>query len=78
MKATLPYDFDRACDERGRIRIGALAAQVLRHPRHLPGLIRLTKDCRIASQRLAEFLDQYVDLLQARLDVSHSEAFAAQ
>jgi nucleoside phosphorylase len=78
LEAPLPYDFDRACDSRGRIRMGALAMQILRNPRHLPGLLRLAKDCRLASERLAVFLNEYVDLLQVRLDVSHSEAFAAQ
>lgn len=78
LNEALPYDFERACDERGRIRIGALAAQILRNPRHLPGLIRLGRDCRMASSRLAEFLNEYVHMLQVRLDLSESEAFAAQ
>lgn len=78
LETTLPYDFDKVRDERGRIRFGALAGEVLKHPRHLPGLIRLGRDCRMASQRLSDFLDQYVKLMNERLNLSHSEAMAAQ
>ena len=74
---SLPYDFDRMRDDSGRIRTGALIGEILRHPAHLPGLIRLGRDCRVASQRLADFLDEYVKLLETRLDLSQSEIVAA-
>src|SRR5580692_2999799 len=49
---SLPFDFDRARDERGRLRMGALAAEVLRQPRHIAGLLRLARDCRLTGRRL--------------------------
>jgi len=77
LDTSLPYDFDRMRDERGQIRVSALVGEILRHPAHLPGLIRLGRDCCVAAQRLADFLDEYVKLLEARLDLSQSEAVEA-
>jgi nucleoside phosphorylase len=73
----LPYDFMRSCDGRGRIRLGALAAQILRQPGRVPHLIRLGRDCRMAGRRLAFFLDGYLELLQTRVALSYSEMMAA-
>jgi len=77
LETPLLYDFDRVCDARGRIRLGALAVEILRQPRHIPNLIRLARDCRTAAQELANFLDQYVKLIHARLDLSESDMVAA-
>ena len=74
---SMPYDFDRVCDHRGRIRMGAMAAEILRQPRHIPQLLRLAKDCRIAARSLSDFLDQYVSLVHTRFDLSQSEMVAA-
>ena len=73
---SLPYDFDRARDARGQIRIAPLLAIVAAHPERIPALLRLARDCRFAARQLAEFLDQYLDLLKARLHVSQSEMMA--
>ena len=62
--ASLPCDFDRALDERGRICVGAILAAIARRPQRIPGLLRLAHDCRIAAQQLAEFMDDYLSLLQ--------------
>ena len=74
---SLPYDFDQACDARGQIRMSALVAQIVRQPQRLPALFRLARDCRFAARQLANFLDQYLLLLSARLDLSQSEMVAA-
>jgi adenosylhomocysteine nucleosidase len=73
---SLPYDFDRARDGRGRIRMGAVLADVLRQPRRIPDLLRLVRDCRLAAGNLANFLDGYLQLLDARLNLSQSEMVA--
>jgi hypothetical protein len=39
--------------------------------------MRFTRDCRLAARQLADFLDDYVLLLSARLDLSQSEMVAA-
>lgn len=74
---SLPYDFDRARDARGQIRLAALASQVIRQPQRLPALLRFARECRFAAAELADFLDRYLRLLSARLDLSQSEMVAA-
>jgi adenosylhomocysteine nucleosidase len=63
----IPYDFERARDERGQIRIGSVVAQVLRRPFGLPALLTLARDCRVGSRSLADFLDLYAGSLADRL-----------
>lgn len=63
----VPYDFERARDTRGQIRTAGVLSQVLRKPAGLPGLLRLARDSRFASRRLAEFLDEYARTMADRL-----------
>ncbi|MGH9680739.1 MAG: hypothetical protein ACRD4Y_12380 [Candidatus Acidiferrales bacterium] len=63
----MPYDFESARDSRGRIRMGGMAAQVMRRPFGLPGLFTLARDCRTASKQLANFLDAFTGTLADRL-----------
>jgi adenosylhomocysteine nucleosidase len=74
---SLPYDFDQARDARGQISLSALASQIIRQPQCLPALLRFARDCRFAGRQLADFLDHYLQLLSARLDLSQSEMVAA-
>lgn len=74
---TLPYDFERACNARGQIRLSALVADVIRRPQRLPAMWHFARDCRFAARKLADFLDDYLKLLNARLDLSQSEMVAA-
>lgn len=74
--ASLPYDFDQARDARGRIRLGAVLTDVLRQPQHIPALLRLARDCRLAAGNLAAFLDGYLGLLDARMNLSESAMVA--
>ena len=74
---SLPYDFDEARDARGQIRMSALLAQIVRQPQRLPALLHFARDCRFAARQLADFLDHYLLLLSARLDLSQSEMVAA-
>jgi adenosylhomocysteine nucleosidase len=76
-ETSLAYDFARARDERGQIRISALLPMVFAKPSGIPALLRLARDSRAAARDLAEFLDRYLALLHARLDLSHSEMVAA-
>jgi adenosylhomocysteine nucleosidase len=75
--SSLPYDFDRARDKRGRIRLSPLLVELARQPQHIPALLRLARDCRLAAGQLALFLDRYVTLLSLRLDLLHSAMAAA-
>ena len=74
---SLPYDFDQARDARGQMRLSVLAGQIIRQPQHLPALLRFARDCRFAARQLADFLDHYLQLLNARFDLSQSEMVAA-
>jgi adenosylhomocysteine nucleosidase len=65
VETDLPYDFSRACDERGRIRRGAILSQILRRPNRLPALLRFAEDCRGAAGKLALFLEAYTGHLAA-------------
>ena len=75
--SSLPYDFDQARDARGQIKLSTLLRQVVRQPQRLPALLRLARDCSFAARQLADFLDHYLRLLSARLDLSQSEMVAA-
>lgn len=69
----LPYDFDRVRDARGRIRLPGVLAEVARRPHRLPGLLRLSRQCRQAATWLTQFLDFYIGAWQAGM--SESELF---
>jgi len=56
----LPYEFDRALDPHGQIRLSGLLAQIAQRPQRLPALVRLGRQCRRAAASLTLFLDQYV------------------
>jgi nucleoside phosphorylase len=74
---SLPFDFERLRDPRGAIRLSALLAELLRQPQRLPALLRLARDCRLAADRLAEFLESYLELLDAGWVLSKPEMVAA-
>jgi len=73
----MPYNFERACDERGQIRVSGIIKQVLRHPSGLPALLTLARDCRTASRHLANFLDVFAGTLGDRLVSIEPDAVAA-
>jgi adenosylhomocysteine nucleosidase len=74
----MPYDFERARDARGQIRIGGIVAQVLRRPSGLPALLSLARDCKLAARHLADFLDVYTGMLGDRLIPVEPDLVAAQ
>ncbi len=69
LEMDLPCDFSRVLDERGRVRGRALAADLALRPQRLPGLFRLARYSRKASEQLALFLDRFVE----RLAVARTE-----
>lgn len=75
--SSLPYDFDDVRDARGQIKLSAVLGKIIGQPQRLPALMRFARDCRFAARELADFLDKYLHLLSARLDVSQSEMLAA-
>jgi len=73
----LPYSFERASDAQGRIRLARVFAQVARRPHRLPGLLRLGRQCRATSTRLAQFLDVYVGMLAPQTKSQEMESAVA-
>jgi adenosylhomocysteine nucleosidase len=75
--ASLPFDFERLRDGRGGIRMTSVLLELLRRPRQLSALLRLAADCRTAGSQLAEFLDGYMQILDAGFDRSEPALAAA-
>lgn len=73
----LPFDFDAMRDGHGGIRMSLLLWELLRKPQQLGALLRLARDCRAAGRRLAEFLNSYVQVLDARSDRAESAVAAS-
>jgi adenosylhomocysteine nucleosidase len=73
----VPYDFERARDAQGQIRVLGVISQVLRKPAGLPDLLKLAHDSRFASRRLAGFLDSFVGTMADRLIPIEQDTVAA-
>lgn len=73
----MPYDFERARDAQGQIRVLGILSQVLRRPSGLPDLLRLARDSRFASRRLAGFLDAFAGTMADRLIPIEEDSVAA-
>ena len=73
----MPYDFAAACDAQGQVRTTKVLAQVLRRPSGLPALLKLARDSRAASRRLAVFLDAFVGTMADRLIPVEQDAAVA-
>jgi Phosphorylase superfamily len=77
MDFDMPYDFERACDAQGQIRVMSVFSQVLRRPTGLPNLLKLARDSRFASRRLADFLDAFAGTMADRLIPIEQDTVAA-
>jgi adenosylhomocysteine nucleosidase len=56
----LPMDFSGMLDDGGNVNASKVAKAVARAPHKLPALMRLAKNSRSASKKLADFLEAYV------------------
>ena len=73
----MPYDFERARGAQGQIRVMSVVSQVLRRPSGLPALLKLSRNSRYASRRLADFLDAFAGTMADRLIPIEPDAVAA-
>jgi adenosylhomocysteine nucleosidase len=73
----MPYDFEQARDAQGQIRVMGVLPQVLRRPSGLPGLMKLARDSRLASRRLAGFLDAFIGTMADRLIPTEQDTVTA-
>ena len=73
----MPYDFERARDGQGQIRVMGVLSQVLRRPAGLPELLKLAHDSRFAARRLADYLDVFAGTMADRLVPIEQDTVAA-
>jgi adenosylhomocysteine nucleosidase len=73
----MPYDFAAACDAQGQIRTAGILSQILRKPSGVSALMKLARDSRAASRRLAGFLDAFVGTMAERLIPIEQDTVAA-
>ena len=73
----MPYDFEKTRDAQGQIRVMGVVSQVMRRPTGLPDLLRLARDSRVASRRLAAFLDTFAGTMADRLIPTEQDTVAA-
>ena len=73
----MPFDFEHACDAQGQIRVMSVLSEVLRRPTSLPNLLKLARDSRFASRRLADFLDAFAGTMAERLIPIEQDTVAA-
>jgi len=73
----MPYDFEQARNAQGQIRTMQVVSQVLRRPTGLPDLMRLARNSRFASRRLADFLDAFAGTMADRLIPIEQDTVAA-
>ena len=59
----MPLDFSQVLDARGHVQTRQLTMQLARYPHKIPALIRFGKESQRAGERLADFLDRYVEAL---------------
>ena len=57
----LPMDFAEVVDRAGHVRWTKMARELGRHPGKISSLIQFGRESRRAAEKLADFLDQYVD-----------------
>jgi adenosylhomocysteine nucleosidase len=73
----VPYDFGETLDAQGQVRTLGVVSQILRRPTGLPNLLKLARDSRFASRRLAGFLDAYAGTMAERLSPIEHDSVAA-
>jgi adenosylhomocysteine nucleosidase len=73
----LPLDLNRVFDDAGRVSFLGVMGEVARHPKSIPGLIRLGQRSRLAAESLAKFLDRYVAFVAERSKNLEAQAAVA-
>lgn len=77
MDEDLPLDMNEVFTDEGQVSIPRVLGQVARNPQSLPGLMRLGKNSRAASESLARFLDSYIGVLALRMAPLGTKSSAA-
>jgi len=73
----LPVDFSLTLSKNHQISLGKVLLQLLKNPLALPALLRFGKQSRHAAERLANFLDRYVQIVAGVAEKSRTKEVAA-
>jgi hypothetical protein len=76
-KEDLPIDFSLTLSGKQHISIPKVVWQLSKNPLALPALVRFGKQSRLAAERLAKFLDGYVQSLSCVVEEKRSKEVAA-
>jgi adenosylhomocysteine nucleosidase len=57
----LPLNFSQVVDRAGHVRWAKMAGELGMHPQRIPSLIRFAGESRRAAEKLADFLDEFLD-----------------
>lgn len=63
----LPLDFNRVVTSTGEVSIPRVLGEMVRHPSSTAGLIRFANQSRVAAEKLAAFLDRYVEAVASSM-----------
>lgn len=72
----LPLDMNEVFSKEGQVSLPRVLGQVVRHPRSLAGLLRLSQQSKRAAESLAQFLDRYVAVVAERAGALETKATA--
>ena len=63
----LPLDFNRVMTRTGEVSIPRVFGEMMRHPMSTAALVRFGSQSRVAAEKLAAFLDRYVEAVASSL-----------
>lgn len=64
----LPLDFNKVVTSSGEMSISRVLGEVVRHPLSTPALVRFGNQSRMAAEKLAAFLNHYVEAVASSLN----------
>jgi adenosylhomocysteine nucleosidase len=76
-KEDLPIDFSLTLSKNHQVSVRKILLQLLKNPLALPALLRFGKQSRLAAERLAKFLDTYVQIVSTVKTETRSKEVAA-
>jgi adenosylhomocysteine nucleosidase len=76
-KEDLPIDFSQTLSKNHQISLGKVLLQILKNPLVVPALMRFGRQSRNAAERLAKFLDGYVQVVAAAGQEKRTKEVAA-
>ena len=73
----LPIDFNQTLSKTNEVSVAKVILELAKNPLVLPALLRFAKQSRRAAQRLANFLDSYVQQIGVESQADHAQEVAA-